>query len=254
LPVLLAQLLLAVVFAALLFFDMLSDLFTSTDADDWSEVELPRNFRFWLFFFLLSYVVAAGTEESLKFLVTRGILEQRPQHRAAATMLLGGVTAALGFSTIENVMYVLGAVNSSSSVAAWAFELASRLLVASPLHCLTGFLIGIGIAKRDVYGDPGLPWWRILLAPVLIHGTYDMVQFVWAFNTEHLSSWLQIVGSLGLALLVLGVSSIYARKQYQGLHVHEHISSILASTVPIAVPMEDLDDDGSATLVDSVYA
>jgi RsiW-degrading membrane proteinase PrsW (M82 family) len=65
-----------------------------------------------------------------------------------------------------------------------------RVIFATALHTMTGVMIGIGIAARDFAPEqqnqtyPAIE--RVLLVPILVHGTWD----VFAFSLGFIGKWL----------------------------------------------------------------
>lgn len=94
--------------------------------------------------------------------------------------LLYAVASALGFSTMENIGYVLtGALNKGGDDSALGVFLntCGRAFISTPLHVMTGYLIGLQVVRRDVFGE-SLPLWRVMGWSVFFHGTFDFGLFV----------------------------------------------------------------------------
>lgn len=115
-------------------------------------------------YFLNSYFVAGFCEELLKYCAVSRLQNSllTPDYRC---MMVYGACAGAGFATVENILYVI------SSDFATAL---TRAFTAVPLHCLTGSLIGLGLSKQRCLGIP-CPFWKVILVPWLLHGTYDFV-------------------------------------------------------------------------------
>merc|ERR1711907_192830 len=84
-----------------------------------------------------------------------------------------------------------------------------RAVLAVPLHASTGMFIGNNLAINAVERK-GTPAHRILLLPVLIHGTYDcLLMLALAISREG-----EAIGLLGLAALLIpfvAFSYIYSK-------------------------------------------
>lgn len=102
-----------------------------------------------LSYFLNSYFVAGFCEELLKYLAIARLQNSlmAPDHRC---LMIYGVCAGAGFATVENILYVF----SSDFITA-----IMRAFTAVPLHCLTGFLIGLGLSRQKCLGVP-TPFWK----------------------------------------------------------------------------------------------
>lgn len=80
---------------------------------------------------------------------------------------------ALGFSTIENMVYLLGQSDdlSWSHVPLWyaTFVALARICFSTPFHCMTAYLIGMKIIRRDFLQER-IKWITIMCYPVFFHG------------------------------------------------------------------------------------
>ena len=130
---------------------------------------ISKTVGFFFFIFLVAFCVAGCVEESLKYALTVRIKRLTPGFADRNGFLLYAATAALGFSTFENIGY---AYIVTAPALAVLLNIASRVLVSTPLHVCCGFLTGIGVVRRDVYGEK-LPLWRVMALPVAIHGAFD---------------------------------------------------------------------------------
>jgi RsiW-degrading membrane proteinase PrsW (M82 family) len=143
------------------------------------------NFEFtpalFFFLFLLSYISAGCVEESLKYWCTNRIKgKYRPAYRAMHGICIYAVAAALGFSTIENIGYVVGpalAKGGDSSFVAVLLNTLGRTCISTPLHLLTAYLIGLNVVRRDILGEP-LNIVQVMGWPVFFHGTFDFGLFL----------------------------------------------------------------------------
>lgn len=131
-----------------------------------------------VFLFLLSYVSAGVVEESLKYYCARDVKRRRPSYRVLYGYVLYAAAAALGFSSIENIGYVLsGALGrgGDGSVLGVLLNVLGRVFISTPLHVLCGLLIGLQVYRRDVLGET-LPLWKVMGWSVFFHGSFDFGQ------------------------------------------------------------------------------
>lgn len=150
----------------------------------------PESASLYIFLFLLSYGSAGLVEESLKYFCANRVKKYRPAYRDLRGVALYAVAASLGFSTIENIGYVLaGALGKGgdSSLGAVALNAVGRTFVSTPLHLLTGYLIGLQVVRRDLLGE-SLRLWHVLGWSVFFHGTFDFGLFVIMSLQRHWTS------------------------------------------------------------------
>ena len=83
-----------------------------------------------------------------------------------------GVTASLGFATLENIDYVFhtnwGGVITAEDVAFY------RSFSAIPLHGLCGVIMGFNFGKYVFTSNQKYLYFSILV-PILIHGSYNFI-------------------------------------------------------------------------------
>jgi len=152
-------------------------------------ISIKRTPGLYIFVFLLAFVVAAGTEETLKYLTP--LRFRACKHSACPYVyLVCAVACALGFSTVENIGYTFqasGGGGGNNGSTAWApapnthistpgaggvetavgshagageedvaldftaraYTAYSRAVVAIAAHGLFGALVGLGLTKRQ---------------------------------------------------------------------------------------------------------
>mmetsp|Transcript_32547 Transcript_32547/g.53102 ORF Transcript_32547/g.53102 Transcript_32547/m.53102 type:complete len:394 (+) Transcript_32547:59-1240(+) len=147
---------------------------------------------------LQAYVVAGLLEEALKYVTIRRQLG-KPHIQDPRALVVYGCCAAAGFATVENIGYV-----ASGNVAVGI----ARALTSIPLHCATGIFIGCMLARQQFEGKAYGPL-QILFAPVLIHGTYDMVLFTTSYGSGE--AWAVVTGFFA-AVFVIVVSYFILRQ------------------------------------------
>ncbi|OAL32792.1 hypothetical protein AYO20_07749 [Fonsecaea nubica] len=170
--------------------------------------EMSRRPAYWVFMMLFAFVVAGLVEESIKYIAITTMLDwaQRSSHGAGNVInyrdyITVAVAAALGFATVENITFLVGAARqrkgsggSGSSAGGGAGALLTaveRAVIGTPGHCMTAALIGANMfvrARHDrlVGGGVGeqhstlasiLTSWSILRDPALFHGCFNFMLF-----------------------------------------------------------------------------
>ena len=104
-------------------------------------LELIFNQNFFSNLLLYSFLGIALIEEGVKFLILRFYIYNKSDFNEPIDGIVYAVMIGLGFSTIENIMYVM---NNGIEVAAL------RMYTAVPLHAACGVLMGyfIGLSKQ----------------------------------------------------------------------------------------------------------
>ncbi len=135
-----------------------------------------------------AYITAGLFEELVKYLAIRRIVYS-PLIINPRALWVYGVCAGAGFATLENVMYVAQFGITSAIL---------RAILAVPLHCCTGLMLGLSLSQMRFGDAPTLPTssglvasrppskYRsflysppmVLLPCIFVHGTYDFVLFV----------------------------------------------------------------------------
>eukprot|EP01038_Epipyxis_sp_PR26KG_P005663 gene5663-7819_t len=128
--------------------------------------------------FLMSFVVAAGVEETTKHFAVRCCKLSTPLKDPHAIMVYL-LTSALGFATAENIEYVFGQKSSpipgTTLFEGELFVLFIRLLM--PIHLICSVLQSVNMSKV-LLGQSTMNVFQILLPAILLHGTYDFVLFL----------------------------------------------------------------------------
>jgi RsiW-degrading membrane proteinase PrsW (M82 family) len=124
------------------------------------------------------YVVVGPVEESVKLLAVRLHAYRSDRFDAVIDGAVYGAVAGLGFATIENAIYITGALESTSTVLGTleqAGGMTAARALAGPGHviysALAGFYLGLAKFNRE-YAVPLVLKGLILAA--LIHGTYNV--------------------------------------------------------------------------------
>ena len=136
-------------------------------------------------------VVFAGpiTEEILKIALAIWVVEKRPWLFSSTTqILLCGIFAGLGFSVVENAIYLFVYIpNPTVEIAIW------RWTVCVALHVGCSTLAAAGVAKiwRKFQAEERMPQLvdgsRLMTAAIIIHGTYNfLAMFAFQIANEKL--------------------------------------------------------------------
>jgi protease PrsW len=116
-----------------------------------------------LFNFLLFFLIIGPIEELSKFLVVRLSIYYHPEFNEPIDALVYCAAAALGFASLENVLYAL---QEGQEV------LYLRALLSVPGHLLFSAIWGFGLARAKFAGKSVLP---SLFLAAFLHGLYDFV-------------------------------------------------------------------------------
>lgn len=139
------------------------------------------------------FIVIALTEEFMKFCAVRVLAYRSPEFNEVMDGIVYCSVAALGFATLENVIYVLkyGLVTG-----------VMRAVLSVPGHALWGGIMGyqVGLAKFQGLSE-NMRFMLGLLQAVFLHGLYD---FIVIFFDVVLSLFMLAV------LMILSSASLYA--------------------------------------------
>lgn len=118
--------------------------------------------------FLFDVFEVALIEEGMKFLSVRIYAYNSPKFVEPTDGLILGVAAALGFATVENILYVLESGFLTALV---------RAVVSVPSHALYGAIIGFYLGEAKFRRKPLLALNGLIFA-ILLHGIFDTVAMV----------------------------------------------------------------------------
>ena len=107
---------------------------------------------------------AAVPEEFFKFLVVTRYSARNPAFDEPMDGVVYGVTASLGFATLENIIYVLQG--------GWVVAVA-RALTAVASHACFGAILGYYVGQSRFNIERKVSAWWGLLAATLLHAMYD---------------------------------------------------------------------------------
>ena len=121
-----------------------------------------------------SCALAAFWEELLKYLALRIGSWRSPHFNYRFDGVVYGVSSAVGFAIVENIMYVYQYGYQTALV---------RAFTAVPLHAFCGVAMGVFYAmakKESIQGrSSGFGYTLLaLIVPMMIHGVYDTMAFM----------------------------------------------------------------------------
>ena len=125
-------------------------------------------------FALILTICAAAIEELVKIYTVKWFAYDNFQFNQVVDGAVLGVSAGLGFATLENVGYFLGAAKEDLGTFLAVFVV--RFLATTLLHALTTGIVGYYLGKAKFSTDKGV-FWEGLLAAILIHATFNILLF-----------------------------------------------------------------------------
>eukprot|EP00929_Paragymnodinium_shiwhaense_P044480 TRINITY_DN22814_c0_g1_i2.p1 TRINITY_DN22814_c0_g1~~TRINITY_DN22814_c0_g1_i2.p1 ORF type:complete len:447 (-),score=67.71 TRINITY_DN22814_c0_g1_i2:101-1441(-) len=168
--------------------------------------------------FVASFGLAALPEEALKMLAVWRLVPTTADPRG---LLVYGMAAATGFAAVENVLYVGASQGFATGVA--------RAALSVPGHLATGTLIGgrlamdrflrssspLGSASQQGRAWPRLPppsSAHVLVAPILLHGSYNFCIFLGTQAADSMVGLLLLLGAFCIDLAGYALAREYARQ------------------------------------------
>lgn len=157
-----------------------------------------------IFRLLFYFIIVGGAEELVKYMAMRIPTWRNPEFNYVFDGVVYGVTSALGFAALENVLYVLDSGLLTAGVRAWT---------AIPLHCIAGIFMGhfYGIAKAaDLWNERRIRdrmLRRSVVFPMIIHGAYD---FIATSESEVMA------GLFFVYIVILDIYAVRALKRFAG--------------------------------------
>lgn len=127
-----------------------------------------------LLYYAAQYFLIVGVAEELcKYFTFKWIIFHDREFDNTYDGVIYGAASALGFATLENIMYIF--LNNDS-----ALETAiMRALLSVPMHAVTGIVMGycFGISKYRKYNNvetSSRPENKALIFSMMLHGAYDL--------------------------------------------------------------------------------
>jgi RsiW-degrading membrane proteinase PrsW (M82 family) len=161
-----------------------------------------------------AFIVAAGTEELLKWFMVKKIIWNRNEFDQHYDGIIYAVFVSLGFAFIENVGYVY-----QSGLGTAVF----RAILAVPGHGFWAVIMGyyLSLAKFDKEGKQKEYLWKSILVPIFFHGLYDFCLFyLEKQNGDNPTLILSLVITFTLCIIffwVRGIKNIKAHLKQDGM-------------------------------------
>ena len=153
---------------------------------------------------VMAVVAAPIVEETAKFLVVKWTVYRRPEFDEPVDGMVYAAAAALGFASVENIVYVLSGYLESGTGAAF-YVMAGRSVLSVPAHALFSTIWGLGLGWQK--GRRGLKPRLIVLLSLL--GAMAMhAAFNWLVGLQLLGGLVFLVA---LALAWRGVFLLVKR-------------------------------------------
>ena len=154
--------------------------------------------------FAHAFFVVAFVEEATKFTILRVYAYTKPDFNEPFDGITYSVMVAMGFATVENMMYVLSynTIGSSFETALW------RMFTAVPAHAANGILMGYytGLAKFSRF--EGSLLFTAFMTALVAHGLYDFFIFLNRPGLIVLGAFAVLVIVITLSLRAMKLHSI----------------------------------------------
>ena len=184
-----------------------------------------EGFSIW-YYFLLSFIIVACSEEGCKFIMLRFYAYCNKAFNEPFDGIIYSVMIGMGFATLENIGYVLNYGFKTGLI---------RMFLSVPSHGAFAVLMGyhVGLARFDA-----LPRWRgtikhmvkgVLLA-IFFHGAFDF--FLLLQNSfqvkKYVSNGLLLSGALVAWYIAIRMSirSIRLHEELSKQHYHKNNTTI----------------------------
>ncbi len=184
-------------------------LLAALDATIWDDITSP-----WIRGGAIAFLGAAIPEELFKFAVLYFYCRRLADFDEPIDGVVYGVTASLGFATLENLLYV---ADGGIEVAV------ARAITAVPGHAIFGAVMGFyfGLAHFEPQRRR-LLFWAAYLSPVLLHGFYNTVLISPQEGAEQ--AWSLLV----FPILIVGIW--YSRRLHGRLRRDQALAVSTATT------------------------
>ncbi len=173
---------------------------------------------FQLLYQLCDYILVVGvSEEACKFFSFKWMIFNDREFDNTYDGVVYGAASALGFATLENIMYVF--LMSEDPIGTALL----RAVLSIPLHAITGIFMGyyFGIAKYRRYNniDPDShPEIYAFIFSVLLHGTYDFVLTIPAVYGTHEAETLSILLTAAIMIFIYVLMGYIIHRAKKNIH------------------------------------
>lgn len=136
---------------------------------------------YWIFVLYMSFVVASGMEELLKYIMVRF----GKRHRSIDNLeyLMYGIVAGLSFATLENLGFLIRACQAETG-GRLLLTLVERIALGVPIHTICATLTAAGLAIQD-FNISKLGFMGVIGPSIFFHGMFDFILFgycAWSGN------------------------------------------------------------------------
>jgi RsiW-degrading membrane proteinase PrsW (M82 family) len=174
------------------------------------------------YYFLLSFIVVAASEEGSKYLMLRGYAYRNKAFNEPFDGIIYSVMIGMGFATLENIDYVLNYGFKTGLI---------RLFISVPSHGAFAVLMGyhVGLAKFDKPHAIRHIVKGMLLA-IFFHGAFDF--FLLLQNSsqvkQYVSNGLLIAGALVAwsFAIRMAIKSIRLHQELSRQHYHKNNGAV----------------------------
>jgi len=160
---------------------------------------------FWLWSLLCYYLLAAFTEEALKFTVGNNHSE-KAEGKTISTLLLFSLTMWLSFSIAENLLAFIVLLLNWWEITTWM--LIARWLVAALVHCVATWAIALVLMKMK-------KWW-LLLKYIVALLLWFLIHFIYNFSSINWYAWvillITVFSFIGLSYLLVNLDELYEKQ------------------------------------------
>ncbi|MCS6982275.1 MAG: PrsW family glutamic-type intramembrane protease [Flavobacteriales bacterium] len=156
-----------------------------------------------------AFLGVALVEEFFKFLMIRLFLLHKPFFNEPYDGITYSVMVSLGFATIENILYVLEGGISTALL---------RMFTAVPAHAVFGVMMGYHLGMYRFYPNKAYHKNMALIAPILLHGFYDLSLFLHNIPFMFLGALVSLL--IGVRLSLRAIKLHQERSPFQQ---HPHL-------------------------------
>jgi len=173
-------------------------------------MQYDPNFTIW-YYFLLSFIIVAGSEEGCKYLMLRSYAYRNKAFNEPFDGIIYSVMISMGFATLENIGYVMNFGFKTGIL---------RMFLSVPSHGAFAVLMGyhVGLAKFD---KPRAIQHIVkgLLLAIFFHGAFDFFLF--------LQESKEVIRYISGGLLSIGAIASYwiaVRMSLRSIRLHQDLS------------------------------
>jgi len=155
---------------------------------------------------LYSFLIVSFSEELSKYLVLRHYAFPKKDFNEPYDGIMYSVMIAMGFATVENIMYVFlqNSFNESFTVGL------VRMFTAVPAHATMGILMGYFVGLAKFKPQRSLFLLKGFLAAFVVHGLYDFFLSLQNIPFMTIGAILSLFISINLSLKAMKIHGIFS--------------------------------------------